>query len=203
MVPAYPPADNDRVDYLTYRLTARDPEAGSALQVIIHFDALLESRAGLQSIGRAAAHLAGVPARLTDPARRLTVRVVADGVAAPAGGEPDPEWPCATVTGDGATLWLERSGPAGTVGAVVLERAAGAARTVLARTRSRRPDDDPASIELLSTPPLPPPTGSPPPADSACQRSSARSPWPTHPRGCYRPAPRCRRAIGPASDPRW
>jgi hypothetical protein len=137
------------VDDLALRLTALDPEAGSALRVITHFDALLEARAGLQSIVRAAASLTGSPARLADPARRLTVRVLADGVAAPATDDPDPAWPSAPVTAEGAFLWLEQPGPAGTVEAVVLERAASAARTVLTRTRARFVGDDPASIELL------------------------------------------------------
>jgi hypothetical protein len=138
---------DERVDDLALRLTAFDPEAGSALRVIRHFDALTESRAGLQSIVRAAATLVQSPARLNDPARRLTVRVLADGGAAPSADLPDPGWPSAPVTADGAILWLERAGPAGTVEAVVLERAAAAARTVLERTR--RSGADPASVELL------------------------------------------------------
>jgi hypothetical protein len=137
------------VDDLALRLAALDPEAGTAVRVIAHFDSLLESRAGLQSIVRAAAALAGHPARLVDPARRLTVRVLADGAAASSDGEADPAWPSTPVTTDGAILWLEHPGPAGTVQAVILERAAGAARTVLTRTRSRHVDDDPASLELL------------------------------------------------------
>ncbi len=119
------------------------------MRVIAHFDSLLESRAGLQSIVRTAAALAGCPVRLADPARRLTVRVLGDGAAAGFDGEPDSAWPSAAVTGDGATLWLEMTGPAGTVEAVVLERAAGAARTVITRTRGRRAEEDPASLELL------------------------------------------------------
>lgn len=145
-----PAADDDEpVDDLALRLAALDPEAGTAVRVIAHFDSLLESRAGLQSIVRAAAALVGHPVRLIDRARRLTIRILADGVAAPADGEPDPAWPSTPVTPDGATLWLELPGPAGTVQAVVLERAAGAARTVLARTRARQAPDDPASVELL------------------------------------------------------
>lgn len=118
------------------------------MRVISHFDALVASRAGLQSIVRGAATLAGCPARLADPTRRLTVRVLADGVIAPADTDPAPAWPSTPVTADGARLWLETSAPAGTVEAVVLERAAAAARAVLERTRSRR-YDDPASVELL------------------------------------------------------
>lgn len=133
---------------LAQRLAALDPQASTAVRVISYFDALVASRAGLQSIVRGAATLAGCPARLVDPARRLTVRVLADGVTAPPETDPDPAWPSTPVTADGAALWLETTTPAGTVEAVVLERAAAAAQTVLERTRSRR-HDDPASIELL------------------------------------------------------
>lgn len=133
---------------LAQRLAALDPQASTAVRVISHFDALTASRAGLQSIVRGAATLAGCPAQLTDPARRLKVRVLADGVTALPETGPDPAWPSTPVTADGARLWLETSAPAGTVEAVVLERAAAAARVVLERTRSRR-HDDPASVELL------------------------------------------------------
>lgn len=133
---------------LAQRLAAVDPQASTAVRVISHFDTLIASRAGLQSIVRGAATLAGCPARLTDPARRLTVRVLADGVAAPPETDPDPAWPSTPVTADGADLWLETTTPTGTVEAVVLERAAAAAQTVLERTRSSR-HDDPASVELL------------------------------------------------------
>lgn len=137
------------MDDLAIRLAALDPEAGTALRVIAHFDALQESRAGLQSIVRAAAALTGSPVRLNDPGRRLTVRVLADGAAAAPGDVPDPTWPSVPVTEDGATLWLERTTAVGTVEAVVLERAAGAARAVLARTRPGRAADDPAAVEVL------------------------------------------------------
>jgi len=133
---------------LAQRLAALDPQASTAVRVISHFDSLTASRAGLESIVRGAATLAGCPARLTDPARRLTVRVLADGVTSQPDTDPDPAWPSAPVTADGAELWLETTTPAGTVEAVVLERAAAAAQTVLERTRSRR-RDDPASVELL------------------------------------------------------
>ena len=112
---------------LALRLAQLDPQASAAVRVVGHFDSLTASRAGLQSIVRGAATLAGCPVRLVDPARRLTVRVRADGVADPAEGEPDPAWPSAEVSADGAVLLLERTGPVDTVGAVVLERAAAAA----------------------------------------------------------------------------
>jgi hypothetical protein len=143
------------VNDLAVRLAALDPEAGAAVRVIAHFDVLVDSRAGLQSIVRGAAGLAGCPARLTDPARHLTVRVRPDGVAAPPDGDPDASWPSIPVTPGGAVLWLERPGPAGTVDSVVLERAAAAARAVLHRSRRGGPDDDPASVELVLDPTAP------------------------------------------------
>jgi hypothetical protein len=137
------------VDDLASRLAALDPEASAALKVIRHFDSLLESRAGLQSVVRGAAALAGATAGLVDPARRLTVRVGPDGVAAAPVGPPDPAWVRTEVTDNGAEIWLERFGPVDTVDAVILERAAGVARSVLERTRSRAVLDDPALVELV------------------------------------------------------
>jgi hypothetical protein len=139
------------VDDLALRMAALDPEAGSAVRVITYFDSLVASRAGLQSIVRGAATLAGCPAALLDPARRLTVRVLEDGAAAGAVGTSDPDWASMSVTDDGAVLVLERPGPADPLRAVILERAASAARAVLERTRGpgRPGRDDPALLELL------------------------------------------------------
>ncbi|MEV6302537.1 helix-turn-helix domain-containing protein [Actinoplanes sp. NPDC051861] len=130
---------------LAARLAALDPDAGAALSVIAYFDRLTEGRAGLQAIVRGAAVLAGCPARLSDEGRRIHLRVQPDGTDA-AAGAPDPAWMSADA-GGGAVLLLERAGPPGPVEAMVLERAAGAARAVLERTR-RAPLTDPASIEL-------------------------------------------------------
>ncbi|NEA67691.1 helix-turn-helix domain-containing protein, partial [Streptomyces sp. SID12488] len=66
---------------------------------------------------------------------------------------PDPAWPSAAVSPDGApALWLERTGAPSVVDAVILERAAAAIRGVLDRTRGRAPTapaDDPALVETL------------------------------------------------------
>ncbi|MFF6911153.1 helix-turn-helix domain-containing protein [Streptomyces sp. NPDC012466] len=177
---------------LAGRLTALDPDAGAAVRVIAYFDRLTESRAGLEALVRGAAVLAGCPARLVDPDRRVHVRVEADGTRGDSETPPDPAWPAARLSTDGtATLWLERSGDGATsdgvvrdgagrggadaehggpaakvpdastpekvrtrhtpsvVDAVILERAAGAVRLVLDRTRGRAPADDPALVETL------------------------------------------------------
>ncbi|GAA2311127.1 helix-turn-helix domain-containing protein [Streptomyces hawaiiensis] len=170
---------------LAGRLTALDPDAGAAVRVIAYFDRLAESRAGVEALVRGAAVLAGCPARLVDPERRVHVRVEADGTRRDEEAPPDPAWPCVRLSPDSAAvLWLERgagdAGPRGTaakgleagyaravpenadaqhvqhgevapsvVDAVILERAAGAVRLVLDRTRGRAPADDPALVETL------------------------------------------------------
>jgi PucR C-terminal helix-turn-helix domain len=125
---------------LEARLTALDPDAGAAVRAITYFDRLTDARAGLQAIVRGAAVLTGCPARLTDEARRLRVRVECDGTHGQPGGPPDQEWLSTSVGQDSsAVLWLERPGPAGPVEAIVLERAAAAARVVLGRARRSTP----------------------------------------------------------------
>ncbi|KKD09169.1 helix-turn-helix domain-containing protein [Streptomyces sp. WM6386] len=135
---------------LAGRLTALDPDAGAAVQVIAYFDRLAESRAGLEALVRGAAVLAGVPARLVDADRRVQVRVEADGTRRDSDLPPDPAWPSAALAPGGVpSLWLERAAEPSVVDAVILERAAGAVRLVLDRTRGRVPVDDPALMETL------------------------------------------------------
>jgi hypothetical protein len=136
---------------LAGRLTALDPDAGAAVRVIAYFDRLAEGRAGLEALVRGAAVLAGVPARLVDADRRVRVRVEADGTRRDSDVPPEPAWPSAALVPGGApALWLERTtaGPS-VVDAVILERAAGAVRLVLDRTRGRAPADDPALVETV------------------------------------------------------
>jgi hypothetical protein len=135
---------------LAVRLAALDADAGAALRVIAYFDGLAENKAGLQAIVRGAAVLAGCPARLDDRSRRVHVRVDPAGQAAPDRSAVDERWMRTPVAPDAsATLWLERIGEAGPVEAMILERAAGAARAVLDRTRGRAPSEDPALVELI------------------------------------------------------
>ncbi|MDX3802192.1 helix-turn-helix domain-containing protein [Streptomyces sp. AK04-3B] len=136
---------------LAGRLTALDPDAGAAVRVIAYFDRLTEGRAGVEALVRGAAVLAGVPARLVDAGRGVRIRIEADGVRRDPGPPPDPAWPSAALTPDGApAFWLERADATpSVVDAVILERAAGAARLVLDRTRGRAPLEDPALVETL------------------------------------------------------
>jgi hypothetical protein len=136
---------------LAGRLTALDPDAGAAVRVIAYFDRLSESRAGLEALVRGAAVLAGVPARLVDVERRVRVRVETDGTRRDSAAPPDPGWPSVALAPGGvAALWLERAeAEPSVVDAVILERAAGAVRLVLDRTRGRAPADDPALVETV------------------------------------------------------
>ncbi|MDX3277838.1 helix-turn-helix domain-containing protein [Streptomyces scabiei] len=138
---------------LAGRLTALDPDAGAAVRVIAYFDRLAEHRAGLEAMVRGVAVLAGCPARLADAGRRVRLRVETDGHRRDTDQSPDPAWPSAALSPDGApALWLERAGAPSVVDAVTLERAAAAIRVVLDRTRGRAPTahaDDPALVETL------------------------------------------------------
>jgi hypothetical protein len=138
---------------LVRRLAALDPAAGAAVKVIAYFDQLVDGRAGLESIVRGAAALAGCPARLADDDHRVHIRILADGRRGDDQVVLDPAWPGVAVTPGGPpVLWLERPGPLDPVHAMVLERAAAAVRVVLERTRrtaAAQPVDDPASVEVV------------------------------------------------------
>ena len=148
------------MDELAGRLSALDPDAGAAVRVIAYFDRLTESRAGLEALVRGAAVLAGCPARLADPERHVRIRVEPDGTRKDADPDlpPDAAWPHVPLTpGQPATLWLERIGstertevtPPSVVDAVILERAAGAIRQVLDRTRGRAYAGDADLVEAV------------------------------------------------------
>jgi hypothetical protein len=143
---------------LVIRLSALDPDAGAAVRVIAYFDQLVDARAGLATIVRGAALLAGCPARLADRERGVDLRVGTDGRRGAPSGPPDPSWLSTPLAAGGsAVLWLERPGPAGPVEAMVLERAATAARAVLDRTRGRAPaQPDEAAVEVLIDESAPP-----------------------------------------------
>lgn len=120
---------------LVGRLTSLDPEASETLKVITYFDHLVEGRVGVETMVRGAALLSGTVAGL----RRggVTIRIGPTGARLGAGDSPDraedssepvgstdsPPWPHRDC-GDGAVVWLERTGPAHANDAMVLERLA-------------------------------------------------------------------------------
>jgi PucR-like helix-turn-helix protein len=132
---------------LAGRMQAVDPGAGAALQVVAHFDALVEARAGLEATVRTAAVLAGCPAGLAVPARRLLIRIEPDGRRADGG----PGGFVAPVPGhEGAVTWLDRSLPGDAeFDRVVLDRLAATAGIVLDRTGTGVSEVDSGAVELL------------------------------------------------------
>ncbi|MFC5746589.1 helix-turn-helix domain-containing protein [Actinomadura rugatobispora] len=138
---------------LAGRLRSVDPGAGAALQVIAHFDALVEARAGLEATIRAAAVLAGCPTGMVHPGYRLRVRVLPDGRRAD--GEPTGIMRPLSAHQDDAVVWLERPGDDSVArerrefDTILIDRLAATVRIVLDRTRSGAPAFDPASVELV------------------------------------------------------
>jgi hypothetical protein len=134
------------------RLDALDPEAGAAIRVIRRFDELVERGAGLEPVLAAVALLTGSPARLVDARFAVDLRADIEGHVQRNAGPADPRWPHAPLEPGGRpAFWLERLGQHTLVDAMVLDRAAFAAREVLHRTRSanRTGPRDPAAIEIL------------------------------------------------------
>jgi hypothetical protein len=82
--------------------------------------------------------LAGVPARLSDPSRRIQVRVQPNGVRTPQPDPPDPQWRSHPVGSDGTgRILLETDRRASLVDDMVLERAAMLAELVIAASADR------------------------------------------------------------------
>jgi hypothetical protein len=140
------------VHHLIAKLTALDPDAGSAVRVIARFDALIEGRAGLEPILRAVAALTGSPARLVDAEHRIDLRADVGGQVRHGVAPIEPQWLSAPLAPGGPpALWLERGGTYTLVDAMVMDRAAFATREVLHRTREATvpASHDPAAVEIL------------------------------------------------------
>ena len=112
---------------LVGRLTSLDPEASETLKVITYFDHLVEGRVGVETMVRGAALLSGTVTGLSRGGTAIRVdptgarlRMGADELAIAA---ESPTWPRRDC-GEGAFVWLERTGPAHANDAMVLERLA-------------------------------------------------------------------------------
>ncbi|WP_029146232.1 helix-turn-helix domain-containing protein [Microbacterium luticocti] len=106
---------------LAGRLLALDPEASETLKVIAYFDRLIDGRVGAEGMLRGAATLAGAPVGHARPGAERGRRFGPDAASLP-DGSPD-GWPSVGF-GEGAVVWLERSGEAHANDAMVLERLA-------------------------------------------------------------------------------
>ncbi|MFC9250428.1 helix-turn-helix domain-containing protein [Amycolatopsis thailandensis] len=139
-----------RVHELVSKVSALDPEAGNALRVVAHFDALVTDRAGLETVLQAAGAFTGCGVRLVEPLHGVDLRADENGQVSRGGAETAANWPGVPVFPGGAdALWLERAGMGGVVNGIVLDRAAFVIREILSRTRGRTTTEDPAAVEVL------------------------------------------------------
>lgn len=100
------------------RLTALDPEASETLKVVSYFDALVANGAGVASLVRGAAVLAGAPVgcRIRDRVMRMS----ATGASLPADAAAPGRW--TTKDAGAGVVWIERDGRPHANDAMVLER---------------------------------------------------------------------------------
>ena len=138
---------------LVEHLAGLDAAASEGLKVIGLFDGLVEARAGLDGIVRAAAAFAQVPAGLVQPDRRLGFRIDAGGTrhrVTESADELAARWPSHPISGRYAGIvWLERHGDHATSDDLVLERLAIAVGSSLDRLTGGLPDTAAAVAALL------------------------------------------------------
>ncbi|MFJ6263107.1 CdaR family protein [Rhodococcus erythropolis] len=133
---------------LAGRLDLIDPVAAQAIRVIHYFDQLTTAGVGLLSLLRGAAELTGCPVGIVHSGRVLPLVIGVDGTEADAHEVPAGAHPVPGVTG--ASIWLERSGPAEFSDPYVIDRLAAAVSTVLSRTAtSSFAGSDIALVEIL------------------------------------------------------
>lgn len=136
---------------LIVKLEVVDDTAASALRVVDHFDRLIAERAPVAAMVRAVAVLADCPAGLHDAGRGISPRYDPTGNALPEvqGGS----WARVAVPGrPGSWVWLERTGEAGPLDALILERSAKAIQAVTGAPVDRSAD---AAVRIACDPDAP------------------------------------------------
>ncbi|KZF08526.1 hypothetical protein A2J03_04305 [Rhodococcus sp. EPR-157] len=133
---------------LAGRLDDVDPVAAQAIRVIHHFDQLTLAGVGIRALLKSAAELTGCPVGVVHGGRTLPLVIRGDGTEAhtleiPLGAHPVPGM-------SGASIWLDRLGPAVFSDPYVLDRLASAVSTVLSRTAtSSLAGSDIGLVEIL------------------------------------------------------
>jgi hypothetical protein len=132
---------------LLLRLSGLDADAENAVRVIGFFDRLITDRAGLDTLVRTTAELAGCPAGLCAPGQGLSLRAE-PGAAVTAG--PAPLRARSRALEGGAEVWVARDGVPAPLDDMLLERFAIAAAVLLDHSSVPLPElDDPALVELV------------------------------------------------------
>ncbi len=136
---------------LIVKLEVVDDTAASALRVIDHFDRLIAERASVAAMVRAVAALAGCPAGLHDAGRDISPRYDPQGHSLPQ--VQSGSWARVAVPDrPGAWVWLERTGEARPLDALILERSAKAIQTLTGASADRSAD---AAVRIACDPDAP------------------------------------------------
>ncbi|MFS8097491.1 helix-turn-helix domain-containing protein [Lentzea alba] len=132
---------------LLLRLSGLDADAESAVRVIGFFDRLITERAGLDTLVRNTAELAGCPVGLHAPGQGLSLR--ADTGAGVTVAKVPPRAAVRPLEG-GVVVWVAREGAPAPLDDMLLERFAIAAAVLLDHSSVPLPElGDPALVELV------------------------------------------------------
>jgi hypothetical protein len=131
---------------LLLRLSGLDADAENAVRLIGFFDRLITGRAGLDTLVRSTAELAGCPVGVHAPGQGTSLRADPE-IGAP--GPPPPGAATRTLEG-GVVVWVDRAGTPAPLDDMLLERFAIATAILLEHSGVPRPElGDPALVELL------------------------------------------------------
>ncbi|MGW4214349.1 helix-turn-helix domain-containing protein [Lentzea sp. NPDC004789] len=132
---------------LLLRLSGLDADAENAVRVIGFFDRLITERAGLDTLVRTTAELAGCPVGLHAPGQGLCLRAEPGGVVVTG---PVPVRAAVRSLEGGVEVWVAREGKPAPLDDMLLERFAIAAAVLLDHSSVPLPElGDPALVELV------------------------------------------------------
>lgn len=133
---------------LLLRLSGLDADAENAVRVIGFFDRLITERAGLDTLVRTTAELAGCPVGLHAPAQGLSLRAE-PGTGVTAAKDLPARAAVRSLEGD-AVVWVARQGAPAPLDDMLLERFAIATAVLLDHSSVPLPElGDPALVELV------------------------------------------------------
>jgi hypothetical protein len=139
------------MEALVLRLSQLDAEAEGALRVVMFYDTLMRRRVDLPALARASAALAECVVGIRLHGTGRAIRMAPDGRDASAPAPPASTTVSITLDEEEiGTVWLERSGPSGSLDELLLDRLAIAAAAVAERYGPARTTmADPALVELV------------------------------------------------------
>jgi PucR C-terminal helix-turn-helix domain len=138
------------MEALALRLSQLDSQAEGAIRVVMFYDTLMRRRVDLPALARASAGLAECGAGIRLHGTGQLIRMSPDGRPAPASPVASTTVPITLDEEEIGAVWLERSGPPGSLDELLLDRLAIAAAAVVERYGPARTTmADPALVELV------------------------------------------------------